>query len=72
MHSLKTILIAAGVAAVVAGPAFAKSHSHVQAQQAAAASTAVVAPDGRVLGADPDVNIRAQLLRDYPALEGAN
>lgn len=78
-HSLKTILSVVGIAAMVASPAFAKTRNHVQAQAqtqveqpAAAPSTTVVAPNGRVIGTDPDINVRSELLRDYPTSEGAN
>jgi hypothetical protein len=68
--SLKMILSAVGVAAVIGSPALAKPHA--QHVQAATVSTAtVVAPDGRVLGSDPDANIRAEMLRDYPNAGGA-
>jgi hypothetical protein len=68
--SLKMILSAVGVAALIASPALAKpQHPHVQAPTVS--GTTVVAPDGRVIGADPDANIRAELLRDYPNSEGA-
>jgi hypothetical protein len=73
MHSLKMMLTAVSLAAVVASPAFAKPRSHVQAQQPAVVSSdAVVAPNGRVIGADPDANIRAEMLRDFQTSEGAN
>jgi hypothetical protein len=72
-HSLKTILSAVGVAALIASPALAKPRTHVQAQQPAVVSSdAVVAPNGRVIGADPDANIRAEMLRDFQTSEGAN
>ncbi len=73
MHSLKTILIAVGVAAAAATPVLAKTRIHVQTQHPAAVTdTSVVAPDGRVIGADPDLNIRAEILRDFPVAEGRN
>lgn len=75
----KIVLSAIAVAALVATPAFAKarkhSTAHVPAQlynsTAPVTGNTVVAPDGRVIGADPDEQIRSELLRDYGNSEGA-
>ncbi len=73
MHPSKTILIAIGLAALAATPTLAQPRVHARAQQPAVfAGTIVVAPNGRVIGADPDPNVRAEMLRDYPTAEGAN
>jgi hypothetical protein len=74
----KIVLSAIALAALVATPAFAqKTHKHhnVPAQlynsTAPVAGNAVVAPDGRVIGADPDASIRGDLQRTYGDAEGA-
>jgi len=41
-------------------------------QPGSAGSPAVVAPNGRVIGADPDANVRFNLNRDYGCRLGAD
>jgi hypothetical protein len=75
----KIILSAIAVAALIATPAFAKARKHstenVPAQlynsTAPVSGNAVVAPDGRVIGADPSAEIRGDLVRDSGMSEGA-
>jgi hypothetical protein len=75
----KIILSAIAVAALVATPAFAKSrkHStdnvpaHLYNSTAPVSGNAVVGPDGRVIGADPDAVIRGDLQRDSGMSQGA-
>jgi hypothetical protein len=58
--NLKIALSAAALAALVAAPAVAKSHT----QSHPAVHSNTVTFDNRVLGADPDAHIRSDLLRD--------
>jgi hypothetical protein len=81
---MKTIVLAAAIAAVVAGPALAKSPDAVQRMQHVRqnhqvmnAHAAVTAPDpygvyvdGREIGRDPDPNIRSSLQGEYYELQG--
>ena len=66
----KIIFAAAALALMTSAPAFAKTHTkahaaHAQvAPRAALSSTAVYNEQGRYVGADPDANVRLQLLRD--------
>ena len=72
--SLKVLLATAGVAALLTSPTLAASRAHHhQAVQPAyhANSNVVVAPNGQVLGADPDVQIRSEMLRDSPGAGAA-
>jgi len=69
---MKKLLTAVAFAALVATPALAKTH-HMTAPSAAdsyamAAGPGVVVDDGQVVGADPDQNIRFQILRDHGLL----
>jgi hypothetical protein len=57
--NLKVALSAFALAALVAAPATAKSHL-----QATAFQNDQVVVDGKVIGADPDANIRGQIRRD--------
>ena len=67
MTSLKVLLATAGVAALLTSPTLAASHAHRHhVLQAPAYSNAVVAPNGQALGADPDAQIRSEMLRDWP------
>jgi hypothetical protein len=72
MTSIKVLLTAAGVAALLTSPTLAASraHRHVPVQ-APAYSNTVVAPNGQTLGADPDAQIRSEMLRDWPGAGAA-
>jgi hypothetical protein len=72
MSNLKVLLSAAAVAALASTPVFAASHVRHQAPAAPAYSNTVVAPNGQVIGADPDAQIRSEMLRDWPTSAGAN
>lgn len=67
---MRLILVAAGAAALITTPALAASMHKGKALQAYASQTqpdaanTVIGWDGRVLGTDPDPNIRLQLMRD--------
>ena len=61
--NLKVVLSAVALAALVAAPAVAKSHTHHHNTQALAYSNTVV-QNGYVLGADPDRGVRFELRRD--------
>ena len=67
---MKKLIVTLALAAVAAAPAFAATHK--KADSARAAYAAVYAPavtaDGRVIGTDPDPNIRYDLLRDQSLL----
>jgi hypothetical protein len=67
--NLKPLMAAAAIAVLLGTPALAANHSqrHVRSSQAPyAASHSVTAPDGQVIGADPDPGIRFELRRDAP------
>jgi hypothetical protein len=76
----KTLLTAVSLAALVATPAFAQKHrAHVQDAYASAAEPAyqgyqggTVVSGGRVIGADPDPQVRFELERDATTYMGAN
>jgi hypothetical protein len=79
-HTMKLALIAVGTATLIANPAFARTAPrHALASEAFASVSEtpgspngvymVVGWDGRVVGADPDRNIRFQLMRDAFANE---
>lgn len=78
-RTLKLALIAAGTVTLIANPAFARTaQKRVVANEAFASVSEmpgslggvyVVGWDGRVAGADPDRNIRFQLMRDAFANE---
>ena len=70
MKSLNTklVLCAFGIA-MLATPAFAQ-RSHRQQQQLQDRSVNEVIVEGRVVGADPDPQIRTQLLREVDGLQG--
>jgi hypothetical protein len=67
---MKAFAAAAALAAVVASPAFAQAprHFHLATQSAALPWDAVV-QDGKVIGQDPDPNVRLELRRDYYSLD---
>ena len=65
---MKKIVIALALAAVTAAPAFAATH-HKKSDQATGAYAAATDPttvvvNGKVVGADPDANVRLNLRRD--------
>jgi hypothetical protein len=66
--NLKRLMAATAIAAVFGTPALAATHTqrHARVPQApyAASQDAVTAPDGQVIGADPDSSIRLELNRD--------
>jgi len=79
-HTMKLALVAVGSATLIANPASARTApKHVLATEAFASVSempgshggvyTVVGWDGRVVGADPDRNIRFQLMRDAFANE---
>ena len=79
-RTMKLALIAVGTATLIANPAFARTaQKRVLANEAFASVSempgsfngvfTVVGWDGRVAGADPDRNIRFQLMRDAFANE---
>jgi len=79
-HTMKLALVAVGSATLIANQASARTApKHVSATEAFASVSempgslggvyTVVAWDGRIVGADPDRNIRFQLMRDALANE---
>jgi hypothetical protein len=60
--NLKVVLSAVALAALVAAPAVAKTRT--QTAPAPAYSNNAVIQDGRVIGTDPDANVRSELRRD--------
>jgi patatin-like phospholipase/acyl hydrolase len=66
---MKKLVTALALSAFAAAPAFAATHHRAHAtQDAYAADPTVVIVDGKVVGADPDPNVRLSLLRD-PGLQ---
>jgi hypothetical protein len=60
---MKALIATAAVATLIAAPAFAQAPpKNVPAP--AVNPNAVVAPGGKIIGADPDPNIRFEILRD--------
>lgn len=72
--NLKVLMSAAGLAVLATSPVLAATHVRHAAPAAAATagSTIVVAPNGQVIGADPDANIRLEMQRDWGTSVGAN
>ncbi len=69
----KTALSALGLAMLIATPALAQKPAHrAPAAAYASATPLVVAPEGRVIGTDPDPSIRFELGRDYTTYLGGN
>lgn len=68
---MKTLLVAASVAALFTLPAQAQRLEVDSAQ--VSRSTVVpwdaVIEDGKVIGQDPDANVRLELRRDYPSID---
>jgi len=69
--TVKVLFSAAGLAVLAASPVFAATHVRQHAP-VAAHTPMVVAPNGQVIGTDPDPRIRQDLLRDWGANEGYN
>jgi patatin-like phospholipase/acyl hydrolase len=65
---MKKLIMTLALAAVTAAPAFAATHhkkaDDARAAYAAATDSTVVIVDGKVVGADPDANVRLNLRRD--------
>ena len=63
---MKKLVTALALSVFAAAPAFAATHHRAQATQDAyaAADSNTVIVDGKVVGADPDPNIRLSLMRD--------
>ena len=71
--NLKPLMAAAVIAILLGAPALAASHSQRQVRSLHApnvASHSVTAPDGQVIGADPDPGVRFELRRDAPHYTG--
>ena len=79
-HTMKVALVAVAAVTLIANPAFARTtHKQMLATEAYASVSdtpgssgsvyVVIGWDGRVVGADPDRNIRFQLMRDAFANE---
>jgi hypothetical protein len=66
------VAVAAAVAVLFGTPALAASHTerHARPQAPYAGRGVVTAPDGRVIGADPDPSIRFDLNRDSGTYTG--
>ncbi len=60
---MKTSIAAIAFATLIAAPAFAQAPPK-NVPPATVNPNAVVAPGGRIIGADPDPNIRFEILRD--------
>jgi hypothetical protein len=77
----KTIISALAVIALLATPALAKTRKHQAVTTPGQGIYNTVAPntlaspkveaDGRVIGADPDPQIRTEMLRDFGSAVGA-
>jgi hypothetical protein len=70
----KTLLTAFGFVALLATPALAQKpvHHYASGPYASVATPAPVVENGRVVGTDPDQNIRFELQRDWATSQGAN
>jgi hypothetical protein len=72
--NLKRLMTATAVAVLLGTPALAASHSprHLRVPQApyGAPHATVTAPDGQLIGADPDASVRFELRRDAPIYTG--
>ena len=60
--NLKVLISAAGLAILAASPVLAASHARQHASAPAASN--VVSPNGKVIGTDPDIQIRSEMQRD--------
>lgn len=69
---MKKLIMTLALTAIAAAPAFAATHTKKTDSARAAYAAAIYAPavivDGKVIGADPDPNIRQQLIRDHDLL----
>lgn len=69
---MKKLIMTLALSAIAAAPAFAATHAKKTDSARTAYASAVyptaVIVDGKVVGADPDPNIRLQLLRDHDLL----
>ncbi len=66
-----TLLLSALGVALLASPAFAQKPHHQEPQQQSQGITGNdVVLDGQVIGADPDPQIRSQILREWDSREG--
>ena len=64
---MKTLLAAAAVAALIVSPAVAQTarqHPAISAQATSVPRGAVI-EEGKIVGQDPDPNVRLELRRDY-------
>ena len=71
--TLRPLMAASAIAMLFGTPALAANHSQRQVrspQAPNAASHSVTAPDGQVIGADPDPGVRFELRRDAPYYTG--
>jgi len=68
---MKVLISAAGLAVLATSPVFAATHVRQHAPVTTHAPM-VVAPNGQVIGTDPDARIRSDMLRDFGTSEGAN
>ena len=73
---MKTLISAVALAALAASPAFAAT-KHVKQYRpeatqsyASVPATGAVVFDGKLVGADPDANVRLQLLKDAEQVNG--
>jgi hypothetical protein len=68
---MKKILTTVALLTAIATPAFAQAtkhnamNSYAQAPFATSSQNDTVVVDGKVIGEDPDANVRLELLRDY-------
>ena len=62
--NLKIVLPVIAVAALAAAPAVAKTRAHAPAYRNGQVNGQVIV-EGKVVGADPDANIRGQIRRDW-------
>jgi hypothetical protein len=69
----KILLTAFGLAALIATPAFAQKHAHrTAAAPYASVNEPLVVEGGRVVGTDPDAQIRFELERDSSTYTSTN
>jgi hypothetical protein len=67
---MKMLVAAAALAAVITSPAFAQTarHAATESGQMASMHWDAVTAEGRVIGQDPDANVRLELRRDYESI----
>jgi hypothetical protein len=61
---MKTFIATVALATLIAAPAFAQAPSTNTQPPGVTNPNAVVAPGGKIIGVDPDPNIRFEILRD--------